>query len=50
MITLALPKRHWVDIQEDVNPVHLKKVVLKTYEANPQSYRLGALKRLAEWG
>src|SRR5688572_10793738 len=38
VITLALPKRHWVDIQEDVNPVHLKKVLLKTYEANPQTF------------
>jgi uncharacterized protein len=38
VITLALPDRHWVDIQRDINPVHLRKVLLKTYEANPASY------------
>jgi len=38
VITLALPKRHWVDIQKDINPAHLRKVLLSTYEAAPQSY------------
>lgn len=38
MISMELPKRHWVDIQEDINPVHLRKVLLSTYEASPKSY------------
>jgi len=38
VITMALPSRHWVEIKEDVNPAHLRKVLLKTYEANPQNY------------
>jgi hypothetical protein len=38
VITLALPSRHWVDIEKDVNPAHLRKVLLGTYEANPRSY------------
>jgi hypothetical protein len=38
MITMALPSRHWVDIKQDVNPAHLRKVLLSTYEANPQSF------------
>ncbi len=38
VITMALPSRHWVDIQKDVNPAHLRKVMLSTYEANPQSF------------
>jgi hypothetical protein len=38
VITLALPNRHWVDIERDINPAHLRKVLVTTYEANPQSY------------
>jgi hypothetical protein len=38
MITMALPSRHWVDIERDVNPAHLQKVLLSTYEANPQNF------------
>jgi len=38
MITMSLPSRHWVDIKEDVNPTHLRKVLLSTYEARPQSF------------
>ena len=38
MISMELPKRHWVDIQEDINPAHLRKVLLNTYEASPQNY------------
>jgi hypothetical protein len=38
MISLALPSRHWVDIQRDVNPAHLQKVLLSTYESNPQNF------------
>jgi hypothetical protein len=38
MITMSLPTRHWVDIKEDINPTHLRKVLLSTYEARPQSF------------
>lgn len=38
VITLALPSRHWVDIQRDINPVHLRKVLVSTYEANPKNF------------
>lgn len=38
VVNMALPSRHWVDIEKDVNPAHLRKVLLTTYEANPQSY------------
>src|SRR5947209_2683316 len=38
VISMELPKRHWVDIQEDLNPKHLRKVLLSTYEASPQNY------------
>jgi len=38
VITMALPTRHWVDIKQDINPAHLRKVMLSTYEANPQNY------------
>jgi hypothetical protein len=37
-ITMALPSRHWVDIRQDVNPAHLRKVLLSTYEAKPQNF------------
>ena len=38
VITMTLPARHWVDIKQDVNPAHLRKVLLSTYEANPQNF------------
>jgi hypothetical protein len=38
VITMALPSRHWVDIKQDVNPAHLRKVLLSTYEANPKNF------------
>jgi uncharacterized protein len=38
VITMELPTRHWVDIEKDVNPAHLQKVLLSTYEANPQNF------------
>ena len=38
VITLALPSRHWVDVQKDINPAHLRKVLLSTYEAAPQNF------------
>jgi hypothetical protein len=38
VITMALPNRHWVDIRQDINPVHLRKVLLSTYEASPQNF------------
>jgi uncharacterized protein len=37
-ISLELPRRHWVDIERDINPRHLKSVLLSTYEAAPQSF------------
>ncbi|HMC55941.1 MAG TPA: DUF763 domain-containing protein [Gemmatimonadaceae bacterium] len=38
VITLSLPKRHWVDIERDISPAHLRKVLLSTYEASPQNF------------
>jgi uncharacterized protein len=38
VITLALPTRHWVDIERDINPSHLRKTLLSTYEASPQNF------------
>jgi hypothetical protein len=38
VITLALPTRHWVDIERDINPGHLRKTLLSTYEASPQNF------------
>jgi len=38
IITLELPGRHWVDIRRDLNPAHVHKVLLATYERAPQSY------------
>ena len=37
-VTLELPSRHWVDVKKDINPAHLRKVLLSTYEANPQNF------------
>jgi hypothetical protein len=38
MITLQLPTRHWVDIEKDINPTHLRKVLLETYERAPADF------------
>jgi hypothetical protein len=38
VITLALPSRHWVDVKKDINPTHLRKVLLATYETAPANY------------
>jgi uncharacterized protein len=38
VITLELPARHWVDVKKDINPAHLRKVLLSTYEAGPQNF------------
>jgi hypothetical protein len=38
VITLALPSRHWVDVKTDVNPGHLRKVLVATYEASPRNF------------
>ncbi len=38
VITLALPSRHWVDVERDINPAHLKKVLLSTYEVAPENF------------
>jgi hypothetical protein len=38
LITLELPGRHWVDIRRDLNPAHLRKVLLSTYERAPRNY------------
>src|SRR5437762_11601586 len=38
VITMALPTRRWVDIKQDINPAHLRKVMLSTYEASPRNY------------
>jgi uncharacterized protein len=37
-ISLELPRRHWVDIERDINPRHLKTVLLNTYEAAPHDF------------
>lgn len=37
-ITLELPRRHWVDIERDINPRHLKSVLLSTYESAPADF------------
>jgi uncharacterized protein len=37
-ITLELPRRHWVDIERDINPRHLKSVLLATYESAPANF------------
>ena len=38
VITLELPARHWVDVKKDINPTHLRKVLLSTYEAAPENF------------
>jgi uncharacterized protein len=37
-ITLELPRRHWVDIERDINPRHLKTVLLSTWETAPADF------------
>jgi uncharacterized protein len=37
-ISLELPRRHWVDIEKDINPKHLRTVLLSTYESAPQNF------------
>ena len=45
IITMQLPMRHWVDIKRDINPAHLRKVMISTYEAAPTDFEaLVALK------
>src|SRR5215212_249417 len=38
VISMALPSRHWVDIKKDINPAHLRKILLSTYEAQPDNF------------
>jgi hypothetical protein len=38
IITMQLPMRHWVDIKRDINPTHLRKVMISTYEAAPADF------------
>jgi len=38
IISLELPARHWVDIRRDLNPAHVRKVLLATYQCAPQNY------------
>jgi hypothetical protein len=38
IITMQLPVRHWVDIKRDINPAHLRKVMIGTYEAAPADF------------
>lgn len=38
VISMELPRRHWVDIEKDVNPKHLHKVLVTTYEQAPGDF------------
>jgi hypothetical protein len=38
VISLALPSRLWVVIQRDINPAHLRKILVSTYEASPKNF------------
>jgi hypothetical protein len=38
VITMGLPSRHWVDVRKDINPAHLRKVLVSTYEASPTNF------------
>jgi hypothetical protein len=38
VINLVLPTRHWVDLQADINPAHLRSVLLSTYESAPEGF------------
>ena len=35
---LRMPRRHAVDVAQDVNPRHLRKVLIATYEAEPRGF------------
>jgi hypothetical protein len=37
-ISLELPRRHWIDIERDINPRHLQSVLLDTYEVAPAGF------------
>src|SRR5688500_8636693 len=37
-ISLELPRRHWIDIERDINPRHLHSVLLDTYEVAPAGF------------
>ncbi len=38
LLSLDMPRRHWVDVKADVQPRNLHKVLLTTYEAQPQDF------------
>jgi hypothetical protein len=38
VISMQLPVRHWIDIKRDINPAHLHKTMITTYEAAPQDF------------
>ena len=38
IISMQLPVRHWIDIEKDINPKHLRKVMISTYENAPQDF------------
>src|SRR5688500_16628296 len=38
LISMQLPVRHWIDIKRDINPAHLRKTMITTYEAAPQDF------------
>jgi hypothetical protein len=38
LTVLEMPRGHAVDVQRDVNPRHLRKIMLSTYEAEPDSF------------
>jgi uncharacterized protein len=37
-VIMTLPSRHHVDIQRDINPAHLRKTLLATYEQSPVDF------------
>ena len=38
IINMQLPVRHWIDIKRDINPAHLRKTMITTYEAAPHDF------------
>jgi hypothetical protein len=38
LLSLDMPRRHWVDVKADIQPRNLHKVLLTTYEAQPQDF------------
>jgi hypothetical protein len=38
LTVLEMPRRHAVDPKRDIDPRHLRKVMLSTYEASPESF------------